>query len=96
MSNLQEIKDKIKSNKPALKAKYNVDKIGVFGSYSRNDQNENSDIDILVEFSEPIGLEFVALADELEKLLGQKVDLVSRKGIKEKYFKIIEKDLQYV
>ena len=96
MSNFQEIKDKIKSNKPALKAKYNVDKIGVFGSYSRNDQNENSDIDILVEFSEPIGLEFVALADELEKLLGQKVDLVSRKGIKEKYFKIIEKDLQYV
>ena len=96
MSNFYEIIAKIKSSKPALKAKYNVDKIGVFGSYARNDQNELSDIDILVEFSEPIGIEFVTLAEELEKLLGEKVDLVSRKGIKDKYFKLIEKDLQYV
>ncbi|MFN2440840.1 MAG: DNA polymerase subunit beta, partial [Chitinophagaceae bacterium] len=55
-----------------------------------------SDLGIMVDFSQPIGLAFVDLADELEGLLQLKVDLVSRGGIKPKYFAVIEPDLIYV
>jgi len=50
----------------------------------------------MVEFSQLIGLAFVGLAHELEALLQLKVDVVSRDGIKPKYFSVIEADLIYV
>ncbi len=96
MSNITDVINKLKNSRPSLVNKYKIDKIGVFGSYTRNEQKEGSDVDILVEFSEPIGLEFVSLADELEAILGEKVDLVSKKAIKLKYLKFVEKDLKYV
>ncbi len=65
--------------------KYNLTSIGVFGSFSRDDFNDDSDIDILIEYDSPMGIEFIDLAYELEKLLNRPVDLVSRKGIKPKY-----------
>jgi predicted nucleotidyltransferase len=69
----------------------------LFGSYSRNTAiRGKSDIDIMVDFSHPIGIRFVDLADELEEILHHKVDLVSRKGIKPQYFKAIEPYLIYV
>ena len=63
-------------NKPVLRAY-------LFGSEARKETEENSDIDILVEldYSEPIGLEFVKMQLELEKLLNRKVDLLSSEGI---------------
>jgi hypothetical protein len=70
--------------------------MAIFGSYSRNEQDKNSDLDIVVEFNDKIGIRFIDLAEELEKLIGFKVDLVSRKGIKEKYFQRIKEDLTYV
>ena len=70
--------------------------MAIFGSYTRREQNDASDLDILVEFSERIGIRFVDLADDLEQIVGMKVDLVSRKGIKDKYLKSIDKDLIYV
>jgi len=70
--------------------------MAVFGSYSRKDQNESSDLDILVEFSDRIGIRFIDLAEELEGIAGFKVDLVSKNGIKEKYLKSIESELIYV
>lgn len=96
MSDLTNILKKLKIAKPALSEKYNIDKLAVFGSYSRNEQRDKSDIDILVEFSKPIGLEFVSLAFELEQILGEKVDLVSKKAVKERYMKYILKDIIYV
>lgn len=86
----------ILKNKPVLIKKYPIKQIGIFGSIARGDFNEDSDVDILVEFNQPIGIEFIDLANELESILQQKVDLVSRSGIKPKYFKMIEKDLIYV
>lgn len=68
----------------------------MFGSFARNEAGESSDLDILVEFNNKIGIRFIDLADDLESITGVKVDLVSRKGIKEKYFKSIEQDLIYV
>jgi hypothetical protein len=70
--------------------------MAIFGSYSRREQNESSDIDILVEFSDRIGVRFIDLADELESIIGFKVDLVSKKGVKEKYLQTIDSDLIYV
>lgn len=96
MKNLEQISNIISKNKEDLKKKYKVSRIGIFGSFSRNEATKESDVDILVEFSEPIGLDFVLLAEELELLLGNKVDLVSLKAVKPRLKKYIEEDLIYV
>ena len=83
--------------KSALQKSYGFTSLALFGSYSRNTATPGtSDIDVMVDFSEPIGIRFIDLADELEDILKQKVDLVSRKAIKPKYFEVIEPDLIYV
>jgi predicted nucleotidyltransferase len=65
-----------------------VKKACVFGSYSRDEADENSDIDILVELdhTKPIGMKFYSYQDELEEILQKKVDLVSYEGLS-KYVK---------
>ncbi len=97
MSDKQTILAVLKQVKPALEKKYSVKDLALFGSYSRNTAIPGkSDVDVMVDFSQPIGLAFVDLAEELEQLLQLKVDLVSRGGIKPKYFSVIEPDLIYV
>ena len=97
MVNRQTILEVLKQAKPSLQKKYGVKEIALFGSYSRNTAvSGKSDVDVMVAFSQPIGIAFVDLADELEQLLQTKVDLVSRNGIKPKYFSVIEPDLIYV
>jgi len=96
VKSLSTILSLILKNKPDLQKKYPIKTIGVFGSVARGDNDETSDVDILVEFEKPIGIEFIDLANELESILQQKVDLISRAGVKPKYFKVIEKDLHYV
>lgn len=86
----------LRENKARLISKYHLTSIGVFGSFNRDDFRDDSDIDILIEYERPIGIEFIDLAEELEFLLKRPVDLVSRNGIKPKYFKEIQKDLIYV
>ena len=90
------IENKLKELKPYLAEKYYVNKIGYFGSYSQNKQNEESDIDILVEFSTPIGWEFFDLKDLLEKELKTKVDLVSVGGLRKQLKKSILSQTHYV
>jgi hypothetical protein len=96
MTNLKETIDKLSLLKPELIKKYPIASIGLFGSIVRDDFTENSDIDIIVEFNDKIGIEFIDLADELEEKLNWKVDLVSRGGIKPKYLEVIEKQIIYV
>jgi predicted nucleotidyltransferase len=96
MVNLINIQRILQQLKPGLSKKYSVSSIGLFGSVVRDDFHTVSDVDILVDFSTPIGIEFISLADELEEKLNCKVDLVSRAGIKEKYFKEIESQIVYV
>ena len=93
---LETIKKKLAARKSFYSREYGVSKMAVFGSYSRDEQSQSSDIDIMVEFDKPIGLKFVDLANDLENFLDNKVDLVSRKAIKPRLLKIIESDLQYV
>ena len=96
MKTLQEIKSTLSSHKRRLFNDYPIKSMAIFGSYSRKEQKDISDLDILVEFSDRIGIRFVDLADDLEKIVGFKVDLVSKKGIKDKYLKSIDSDLIYV
>jgi predicted nucleotidyltransferase len=96
MTELTSIKQTLTQLKPELKEKYFVNTIGLFGSVVRDDFNEKSDIDIIVDFSKPIGIEFIDLADYIESKLCKKVDLVSRNGVKAKYFHQIESEIIYV
>jgi len=96
MKTLQEIELILGKHRQRLFSDYPIKSLAIFGSYARKEQNEESDLDIVVEFNDKIGVRFIDLAEELEKLIGFKVDLVSRKGIKEKYFQRIQSDLTYV
>jgi predicted nucleotidyltransferase len=96
MKELATIKQIIKELKPELEKKFHVSSIGIFGSVVRNDFSDNSDVDIIVDFSQPIGIEFIDLADLLEEKFHKQVDLVSKKGIKPQYFSSIENEIIYV
>jgi predicted nucleotidyltransferase len=96
MTTLSEIKETLKSNKSRLFDKYGLNNIAIFGSYGRGQQTIESDLDILVDFNKPIGIEFIDLANELESLLKLKVDLISKNGVKPAYYKQIETELTYV
>lgn len=96
MGQLADIKHLLGQLKPVLAQKFHVRTIGLFGSIVREDFSTDSDIDILVDFDQPIGIEFIDLAEFMEQKLQKKVDLVSRNGIKDKYFKAIEKEIVYV
>ena len=96
MKSLTEIKATLAERQALLFNKYPIQSLAIFGSFARNEQNDDSDLDLVVEFNGKIGSDFILLADELESYLGFKVDLVSRKGIKDRYFQTIKSDLIYV
>ena len=80
---LEEVIKRIKENKDLLKEKFKVKEIGVFGSVTWRGEKVN-DIDVIVEFSEPVGWEIVDLKGFLEDLLGVKVDLLTKKAVMSK------------
>ncbi|MGL6269779.1 MAG: nucleotidyltransferase family protein [Chitinophagaceae bacterium] len=96
MYNREQILAILKKKKPELEKRYPISELGLFGSYARGDFNEKSDIDILVDFNDRIGIKFITLAQELEDIFHTKIDLVSRKGIKSKYLPFVEKSLIHV
>lgn len=77
------IKEILEKQKDFLKDTYQVDDLGVFGSVARGDNNEVSDIDVLVKFVKPVGMfKFIELEEYLSKLLGKRVDLVTQRALK--------------
>jgi len=97
MKSLNAINKIIKEHKPELEKKFNVEEIGVFGSYVKGEQTKRSDLDILVEFREPVGLfEFMDLEEYLQNLLGVKVDLVTRKALKPRIGEYILREVVYI
>jgi predicted nucleotidyltransferase len=97
MTSLETIVQKIRTLKPELVSRYYVSSIGLFGSVVRDDfVPSKSDVDIIVDFSRPVGIEFIDLAEFLERNIDRKVDLVSLKGIKQKYYDQISKEIIYV
>jgi predicted nucleotidyltransferase len=80
---LSDILDKLRQNLPKISRHFHVKSLLVFGSYVHGRQKKKSDLDILVEFSEPPSLfEFLALERQLSGLLGIKVDLVMKEALK--------------
>lgn len=79
------------SKQPVLKAY-------LFGSYVRGDENENSDIDLLVEldYTQPIGLEFIQMQIDLQQLLSKKVDLISARGLSKYITPILENEKELI
>lgn len=77
---------------------FGVSKIGLFGSFVRNEQNEDSDIDLIVQFEKKKKsyIKFINLSDYLEKLFNNKVDLLTEKGISPYMKSRIEKETVYV
>jgi len=92
-----EIIDIIKNSKPEMQALYGVNRVGLFGSYVREQQRKKSDIDILVSFSRDIDLfDFLDLREYLENRLHQKVDLVMESALKPAIGKRILSEVEYV
>ncbi len=91
----------LKRNRKKLK-KFGVKKIGIFGSAVRNELNENSDIDVVVEFEQGRGSmkDFTGLIDFLENLFGRRVDILTPEGIETIKIKSIKerikKEVRYV
>lgn len=80
MKNKNEL-EKLKPKIIKILKKKGIKKAAIFGSFARGDQKKGSDIDILIEPTKGMGIEFFGLHIELEKELGMKVDLVSYNGI---------------
>lgn len=76
-----------------LSQRYPIHRMALFGSWARGEAREDSDVDVLVEVDPSIGLRFVELGEELEKALGRRVDLVSRRAIKPSLWERIEPEL---
>ncbi len=84
MPTLDDIRAQLRAELPTLRERYNVDRIGICGSYVRGEQTEDSDLDLLVTFTETPGLiEFVGLEHYLEDTLGLSVDLGMPDGLKD-------------
>lgn len=79
---------------PKLKKIYGVQKLALFGSYARQTAKKTSDVDILVEFKKPLGLEFVNFANYLEKILGRETDVLTPVGIKNIRIKEIARNIK--
>jgi len=94
---INQIKGVLQKNMDILKSQYGVKTIGVFGSFSRGDERGGSDIDMLVEFSKPVGFfKFIELEEFLGKLTGKKVDLVTKKALKPAIKNEIMQEVSYV
>lgn len=85
----------LKEHYSEFKSKYNVEQIGLFGSYARDEATENSDIDIFVKMK-PSLFDMVAIKEQIENDLNKKVDIIrEHKNIKPIFLKMIQKDLIY-
>lgn len=99
MKTLEELKAQLELLKPSLKEDFQVDTIGIFGSYSQGLQSKKSDLDIVVTFLEPNNidlLDFIGLKQFLSKKLGKRVDLVERDALKSRIKDKILQETIYV
>ena len=96
MKTRKEIEKKLKRHKQTIIKRFNVKKIGFFGSYACGEESEASDVDILVEFHENIGWEFFDVKEYLEEILGKRVDLVTVQALKRQLKKEILQEVVYV
>jgi predicted nucleotidyltransferase len=96
---LAEIKARLQAEKPYLYEKYGVTEIGVFGSYVRGEEKDDSDLDILVELTDPPRISLLGLVDlqyYLSDLLELEVDVALKSNLKKRIGKRILSEVQGV
>lgn len=93
MNARENILEQLRAIKPVLQQEFPLRRMSLFGSWARNEQTETSDVDILVDVDPSIGLRFVTLAERLESVLEQHVDLVSSRAVKPNLLKQIQAEL---
>ena len=97
MKTLEEIKQILRQSKPFLQENYRVTELGIFGSYTRGEQTEESDVDVLIDYDKaPNLIMLVELKDYLSKLMQMKVDLVTKKGLKPRIRERILSEIVYL
>jgi uncharacterized protein len=96
MISRQNVIEKLTKIKPLLMKNFKVHSLALFGSYAREEQNDKSDIDILVDVDSSLGLGFISLAEEIEKEMGITVDLVSSRALKPRYKSVVQAESIYV
>jgi predicted nucleotidyltransferase len=99
MESTDTVLKKLRNLKPELAGKYGVRQVGVFGSYIRNEQKENSDLDILVDFEPEVRfglLKFIEIENYLSDVTGIKVDLVMKEGLKPRIERKILDEVKYL
>jgi len=84
----------LRDNISFIKNKYGISKIGIFGSYSKNTQTDNSDIDLIIKFEKPIDLKYFELIDFLEEKLGKDVDVITEKGLEQIRIKSVSESIR--
>jgi uncharacterized protein len=93
MKRTEDILSALRQAKPELTQRFGVKRLAIFGSYARGEQREDSDVDVLVEVDPSIGLRFVDLAERVEAIVGVCSEVVSRRAIKPRSWRVIEGDL---
>ncbi|MEC4806408.1 MAG: nucleotidyltransferase family protein [Jaaginema sp. PMC 1079.18] len=97
MKTLEEIKQILKATKPLLQQQYRVTELGVFGSYTQNQQTQTSDVDILIDYEQaPTLFQLVELRDYLAGVMGVKVDVVTKNGLKPRIRERVLSEVVYV
>jgi predicted nucleotidyltransferase len=90
----------LRKENPHLASEYGVKRLGVFGSHAKGLATEASDVDLVVEFTRPIGFKFVEFTEYLENLLGKSVDVLTPAGIEgiriERIAQSIQESVVYV
>ena len=89
-----EITHLIKEHHNYLATEYGISRIGIFGSAAKGTMKEDSDLDIYVEFKQPIGFKFIRFVEYLEKLFERKVDVITKDGIENIRVKEVAKDIK--
>ncbi len=92
----RDVINKLIELKPLLSQKYNIVKLGLFGSFVTGDYTDTSDIDILIDFDKPVGWEFFDIQDLLHEHLKRNIDLVSIKALKNQLKERILKQVIFV
>ena len=97
MSDFDKINKTLKQNKQTLRREFKIRELGIFGSYVRGEQKKNSDVDILVDFSETPGLfDYMKVENRLSAILHKKVDLVMKGALKPRIGRNIMCEVVYV
>jgi uncharacterized protein len=84
----------LRAHRSELSARFGARHIGLFGSAARDELGPTSDVDVLVEFErQPTFAQYCEMKDFLESLVGRRVDLVTRRGLKPRAWQSVRQDL---